>query len=101
MLRVAVLRTVLALVPLAAVPVLLTLLADGRLDLGGGEMDLVWLIPWTLWSLVFAVSSFVLGSRGWSIARSVLRSTLVGLAAVLAGALLLAAFGQLGVAGRF
>ena len=57
-----------ALLPLALVPLLTDAIARGSLDLGGGEKDLVWVLPWTLWSLLFAVtasplkSSIVLGS---------------------------------------
>jgi len=89
------------LLPLAATPLLLHGLASGRLDLGGGEKDLVWLLPWALWSAAFAASGFVLWRRGWPFARSLARSLLVGVAALLVATLVLAAFGQLGVGGRF
>jgi hypothetical protein len=94
-------RAVVALLPLALVPVLVHLIANGGLDLGGGETDLVWVLVWLLWSVLFAISSLVLWHRGWPVARSVVRSMLVGLAGVLMAAILLALFGQLGVAGRF
>ena len=95
------LRFATALLPVALVPVLVRLIAGGQLDLGGGEKDLVWVLPWLLWSLLFAASSLVLWRRGWSLPRSTVRSAVVGLAGVLLAALLLAAFGQLGVGGRF
>lgn len=94
-------RVIIALLPLALVPVLVHLIASGRLDLGGGEKDLVWVLPWLLWSLLFAASSLVLWRRGWSLSSSLLGSSLVGLAGVLVAGILLAALGQLGVAGRF
>lgn len=88
-----------ALLPLALTPLWLHLIASGRLDLGGGEKDLVWLVPWTVWSLVFAVGSLVLGHRGWPLGRASLRSALVGLAALVLGAAILGLFGELGVGG--
>jgi hypothetical protein len=51
--------------------------------------------------VIFAVSSLVLWRRGWSLSRSIRRSAVVGLVGVVLAAALLAAVGQLGVAGRF
>ncbi len=94
-------RTVVALLPLALTPLLLHLIAYGVIDLGGGEKDIVWLFPWALWSLIFAATSFYLWQRGWSAGRAFVRATLIGLAGIGAAALVLAAAGKLGVAGRF
>ncbi len=94
-------RLAVAFAPLAATPLLLTGLASGRLDLGGGEKDLVWLLPWTLWSLLFAVASLGFWRRGWRLGRSSAGAALVGVAGVVLAALVLALFGQLGVAGRY
>ena len=94
-------RIITALFPLALTPVLVELIANGQLDLGGGEKDLVWVIPWFLWSMIFMLSSFFLWYRGWSLRRSSVRSAIVGVGGVLLAALLLAAFGQLGIGGRF
>ena len=95
------LRLATALVPLALVPGVLHLIGSGLLDLGGGEKDLVWVLPWFLWSFLFAASSLILWHRGWSLSRSLVRSAVVGVAGVLLTAVLLAVFGQLGVGGRF
>ena len=95
------LRVVVALLPLASVPALVHLIASGRLDLGGGEKDLVWVLSWLLWSLLFALNSFGFWRRGWPALRSSAWSAVVGLVGLLLAAALLAAFGQLGVAGRF
>ena len=97
----SVLRVVIALLPVAVAPVLVILIANGELDLGGGEKDLVWVLPWLLWSIIFAVSSFILWYRGWSLLRSSARSAAVGFGGVVIAALLLAVFGQLGIGGRF
>ena len=94
-------RITTALIPLALVPVLAYLIAYGRIDLGGGEKDLVWILPWSLWSLLFAASALVLWRRGWSLSRSLVRSAIVGFLGILLVAAVLALFGHLGVAGRF
>ncbi len=95
------LRVVVAFLPLAILPLLVHLIANGSIDLGGGEKDLVFVLPWLLWSLLFAAVSLFLWWRGWSLPRSVLRSSLIGLAGLALAGALLAAIGQLGVAGRF
>ena len=95
------LRVAIALLPLALAPVLLYLIAGGQLNFGAGEKDLIWVFPWLLWSMLFAVSSFILWHRGWSVSRSIVGSAVVGLAGLILTALLLAALGRLGVAGRF
>lgn len=94
-------RVVVALLPLASVPVLIHLIARGDVGLDGGEKGLVWVLPWTLWSLLYALSSLVLWRRGWPTGRATVWSSVVGLAGVLVAAALLALMGQLGVAGRF
>ena len=99
--RIIIRRVVIALGPLALVPVLAIVIANGHLDFGGGEADLVWMLVWFVWSVLFAISSFVLWRRGWSIGRSLGRSIFVGLVGLLLAAILLALVGQLGVAGRF
>ncbi len=95
------LRVATASIPLALVPVLVQLIGSGALDLGGGEKDLVWVLPWLLWSLLFAASSLILWHRGWSLSHSTVLSAVVGLAGVLLAAVLLAIFGLLGIGGRF
>ena len=49
------LQMVICLLPLAFTPILGFLLADGTLNLGGGEKDLLLLIPWLIWSFIFLV----------------------------------------------
>jgi len=96
-----VLRMAIALLPLALGAVLVYLAVHDRIDLGGGEKDLAWVLAWILWSVLFAVSSFASWRRGWPVGRSIVRSAVVGTMGVLLTAMLLALFGQLGVAGRF
>lgn len=95
------LRVITALLPLGLVPVMVQLIGNGMINLGGGEKDLVWVIPWFVWSLIFGVASLFLWHRGWSLRHASVRSAIVGLAGVLLAALFLAAFGQLGIGGRF
>ena len=90
-----------ALLPLALGAVLVYLAVHDRIDFGGGEKDLAWVLAWSLWSVLFAVSSFALWRRGWPVARAAVRSAVVATVAMLLAAMLLALFGQLGVVGRF
>ena len=54
------LQYLLALLPLLLTPALFFALAEGYPDLGGGEKDIVMVLPWLLWSLLFAVSASVM-----------------------------------------
>jgi hypothetical protein len=100
MLRV-ILRVVISLLPLGLTPVLGRLIAQGYINLGGGEKDIVILLPWLLWSLLFAFSSWVFWRRGRPIGPSLWRSALVGLAGLVIAAVALGFFGVLGVGGLF
>jgi hypothetical protein len=92
----AILRVALMLVPLALTPVFAYLLSHGEVNLGGGEKDVIVLIPWLLWSLVFAISSGVLWWRGHDLLASLQRSALAGLAGLAIAFLALVAYGTLG-----
>lgn len=94
-------RIVLALTPLLLAPVLVQLLAGGQLNFGGGEKDVILVVPWLLWSFVYALSSFFLWGRGWAIGRAIGRSIVVATAGVLVAGVILALIGQLGIGGRF
>lgn len=96
-----VLRLVIALTPLALSPLLAHAIAGGWLDFGGGEKGLAWLAPWVLWSSLFAGGFFVSWYRGRAVLRCTASAALIGLAGVLAAALMLASLGQLGIAGRY
>ena len=56
---------VLAAVPLLIAPVLFFLLAEGWLNVGGGEKDILIAFPYALWALIFFVVSLILIVRGW------------------------------------
>ena len=48
-------RFILCILPLGITPVLALLIAEGYLNFGGGEKDLLLLIPWILWSILYAI----------------------------------------------
>src|SRR5262249_7630276 len=56
-------RLVTALLPLALTPALASAINAGILNFGGGEKDIILLIPWVLWSLAFAVVALVYWRR--------------------------------------
>jgi hypothetical protein len=93
-------RLATALLPLAITPLLLFGIAEGYLNLGGGEKDLLLLLPWTLWSLVFAVAALTLWARGWPHRRAVTRSAIVGLLVIAAAFAVLLVMSGAGIAGR-
>ena len=41
--------------PLAVTPLLVLLIAEGHRNFGGGEKDLILVLPWILWSLVYGI----------------------------------------------
>ena len=96
-----VVRIALSLLPLALTPVLGHLLAQGYINRGGGEKDIIVLVPWLLWSLFFAISCWVLWRRGLPTAPALWRSALIGVAGVAFLAVALAVLGQLGIGGLF
>ena len=50
-----VLRLSLCLFPSALTPIWAYLIAEGYLNFGGGEKDLLLLIPWIIWSLLYFI----------------------------------------------
>jgi hypothetical protein len=70
------LQVLLATVPLLLTPALVYALAEGWLNLGGGEKDILLAFPWLIWSVVFALCSYVLIYRRWTVGRWLRRSAL-------------------------
>ena len=62
-------RLILSIVPLALTPLLGFLIAEGYLNIGGGEKDLFLLIPWMVWSLVYFVLFLILWRRKFPIKK--------------------------------
>ena len=65
-----ILKLEICLLPLQMTPLLGYLLAEGFLDFGGGEKDLILLIPWIAWSLLYTVVFAVGWLRGLPTRRS-------------------------------
>jgi hypothetical protein len=59
----------LCLGPLALTPLLVLLIAEGYLNFGGGEKDLILVLPWLLWSVIYAIVFAVCWSRRLSLRR--------------------------------
>jgi hypothetical protein len=97
----SVIRLAVALLPLALAPLFVYLIGNDWISFGGGEKDLVLVVPWLLWSILFALASFVLWFRRWTLVRSTIWSAVFGIAGLVVTAMVLAFFGQLGVGGRF
>ncbi len=93
------LRLLLALFPLLLTPALGFLLVEGYLDLGGGEKDVVWLLPWALWSVLYGTSSGILWARHWPWQRALPRSVALATGGVFLAGLGLALMGELGACG--
>lgn len=70
------LRLVLILLPLGLTPVLMHLIGYGYLNFGGGCKDVVLLIPWMVWSLIYLIISLVCWRKHWSIAKGIAYSTI-------------------------
>ncbi len=94
-------RVLAALLPFACTPVLGYLLTEGYLNLGGGEKDILLVLPWGFFSLIYGCSCFFLWHRRWPLGRSILSSIIVAIAGLIVAGLALALIGQLGILGRF
>lgn len=81
----------LALLPLLLSPLVLFALAEGWIDFGGGEKDVVLVLPYFIWSLTFFVCAIVLILKRWPLLRWLRRSLLLSLLLLIA--LFLLAFG--------
>jgi hypothetical protein len=68
-------RILTAFAPLIVTPALGWATNEGYLNFGGGEKDIILLIPWVLWSMIFAAGSLVCWRRRISLGRSLLWAT--------------------------
>ena len=57
--------------PLALTPLVALLIAEGYLNFGGGEKDLLLLIPWILWSLFYAIIFIILWVKRKNMIKSI------------------------------
>lgn len=53
-------QAVLAAVPLCLSPILFFATAEGWLNFGGGEKDLLLILPYLIWALVFFLTALIL-----------------------------------------
>jgi hypothetical protein len=66
----------LALIPIGITPGLVYVLAEGWIDFGGGEKDILLAFPYLLWALFFFVASVVLIIKRWPIRRWTMRAAI-------------------------
>lgn len=66
----AVLRLTMSLLPMALTPAMAFLLSEGYVNMGGGCKDILLLLPWTLWVLLYGVISLGAWWRGLSPVRA-------------------------------
>ncbi len=70
----AVVRISTALAPLMVTPALIKAIADGWLNFGGGEKDIVLVVPRLIWSIAFAALALVNWRRHMRLGQSLVRA---------------------------
>jgi len=65
-----ILRLALCLLPAALTPLLLYLISESYLNFGGGEKDIILVIPWLLWSILYAIAFAVCWVKRFAIRRT-------------------------------
>ena len=70
----ALFRIGIGIFPLALTPLLARLIADGYLNFGGGEKDLILLIPWVIWSALFLILFIITWIKKLSIKKGLIYS---------------------------
>jgi len=86
-----------AFLPLALAPVFFFALAEGWINLGGGEKDILIVLPYTLWALIFFVSSVILIIKRRTLKQWAGRATSLALLVLIILAACLYSFDWLGV----
>lgn len=76
-------HAILAAAPMLITPGLIYILAEGWLDLGGGEKDILLAFPYFLWALIFFVVALVLIIKRWPLRKWLLRSGFISIIAML------------------
>ena len=72
-----------AAIPLLLTPVIIVVLAEGILDFGGGEKDIVLALPYFIWALIFLIAATVLVVKRWPLGRWLKLAFLVSLCSML------------------
>ncbi len=78
-----ILRTAICIFPFAVTPLLAYLIAEGLLNFGGGEKDLLLLIPWLIWSAIFLVVFIITWIKRLSIKMGIVYSVAISISAML------------------
>lgn len=94
-----VLRLAISLLPLGLTPILVHLIGYGYLNFGGGCKDVLMLVPWMVWSLIYLIISIVCWRKHWSIAKGIACSVIgaTGMLALLFLVLLVGSSAWLGL----
>ena len=74
---------VLAVLPVALTPAFIVALADGWIDFGGGEKDILIALPYFLLTLFFFITGTTLIVKRWDLRRWVIRSSVVSVGVLL------------------
>ena len=93
-----VIQAIVATVPLLLTPVLFFGLAEGVINLGGGEKDIIWVFPWLLWSIIFAICSYVFILKNHTVLNWVRYSFAISMSVMLALFMLAYVVSFLGIA---
>ena len=93
-----VVQAIFATVPLLLTPVLFYALAEGVLNLGGGEKDIIWVFPWLSWSIIFAVCSCIFIFKNRTVLDWIRYSFAISISVMLALFILLYITSFLGIA---
>ena len=75
-------KLALCLLPMALVPLTFFALAEGYVNLGGGEKDIILILPLGIWSILYAIAFAVTWARRRSTRESLKRGVLVATIAV-------------------
>lgn len=94
-----VLRLAICLLPLGLTPILLHLIGYGYLNFGGGCKDVLMMLPWMVWSLIYLIISIVCWRKQWSIAKGIAYSVIgaTGILALLFLVIFICSSGWLGL----
>ena len=67
----------LCLLPLALVPAFFFATAEGLLNFGGGEKDIILVFPFAVWAILYAISFAVMWMRGKRARACLVRGAIV------------------------
>ena len=88
----------LAAIPLLLTPVVFYALAEGWMNFGGGEKDILLAFPYFLWALLFFTTALVLIIKRWPLKRWIIRSGFISIVSMLVIFFILYLTSWLGVA---